>query len=265
MKKVWLLVIAWIAIILSWCTDTEICTDDCLPDEWNSTKINSNNLFAKKSNSASWAVAMQKPSLEEMENYDAIINWYKEDWTKNYVLTDEDVKFLNQCFEEQSNWWRKIENGVVYWWWEGSYYTNIINKDQVVEWNTITLTWTYDFTYSKLLLTDEEKQVLSERWWNIVPINELENLYRTSYKENDAEEHVDGSFLNSEEWVKIYDKIAWWKNEYERNPANTILITNDLLLHSFHKLFDNTLKYYEQIIQKKNFLSKKVMKLLYWY
>jgi hypothetical protein len=28
------------------------------------------------------------------------------------------------------------------------------------------------------------------------------------------------------------------------------LITNDLLLHSFHKLFDNTLKYYEETISR---------------
>jgi hypothetical protein len=28
------------------------------------------------------------------------------------------------------------------------------------------------------------------------------------------------------------------------------LITNDLLLHSFHKLFDNTLKYYEQTVSR---------------
>ncbi|MBO7505414.1 DUF3160 domain-containing protein [bacterium] len=28
------------------------------------------------------------------------------------------------------------------------------------------------------------------------------------------------------------------------------MITNDLLLHSFHKLFDNTLKYYEETISR---------------
>jgi hypothetical protein len=28
------------------------------------------------------------------------------------------------------------------------------------------------------------------------------------------------------------------------------LITNDLVLHSFHKLFDNTLKYYEQTVSR---------------
>ncbi|MBQ5945247.1 DUF3160 domain-containing protein [bacterium] len=28
------------------------------------------------------------------------------------------------------------------------------------------------------------------------------------------------------------------------------MITNDLVLHSFHKLFDNTLKYYEQTISR---------------
>ena len=249
MKRVWLLAVATIAIVVSWCTNTDVCTD-CVSDEWNKTEINSTTLLGNRQNSASWAVAMQKPSLEEMENFDAIINWYEESWEKDYTFTDEDVRILNTCFEEQENWWNKIDNGIIVWWIEGSYYSNSVSKDQITVWNTITLTWDYHFDYSKLLLTDEEKEVLSERWWNIVPVNEIENLYLPSYKEDVAEDEVNGWYANSEERIKIYNKIAWDDEEYERNPANTILITNDLLLHSFHKLFDNTLKYYEQTISR---------------
>ena len=249
MKRVWLLAVASIAIVVSWCTNTDVCTD-CVSDEWNKTEINSTTLLGNRQNSASWAVAMQKPSLEEMENFDAIINWYEESWEKDYTFTDEDVRILNTCFEEQENWWNKIDNGIIVWWIEGSYYSNSVSKDQITVWNTITLTWDYHFDYSKLLLTDEEKEVLSERWWNIVPVNEIENLYLPSYKEDVAEDEVNGWYANSEERIKIYNKIAWDDEEYERNPANTILITNDLLLHSFHKLFDNTLKYYEQTISR---------------
>jgi hypothetical protein len=34
--------------------------------------------------------------------------------------------------------------------------------------------------------------------------------------------------------------------EYERYPFNTLLVTNDLLLHVFHKIFDNELQYFEE-------------------
>ena len=40
---------------------------------------------------------MQKPSIDEMGNYDAILNGYTKDWTQEYTLTSEDVRILNQC------------------------------------------------------------------------------------------------------------------------------------------------------------------------
>jgi len=40
--------------------------------------------------------------------------------------------------------------------------------------------------------------------------------------------------------------IGGSKKEYERFPFNTLLVTDDLLLHSYHKLFDNALKGYEK-------------------
>jgi len=80
MKKIWLLAIAWIAIILSWCNDEEVCTwDVCTLDNEKPVEetqvVNETSFFGNRENSASWAVAMQKPSIDEMENYDAILNW----------------------------------------------------------------------------------------------------------------------------------------------------------------------------------------------
>ena len=40
--------------------------------------------------------------------------------------------------------------------------------------------------------------------------------------------------------------IGGSKKEYNRFPFNTLLVTDDLLLHSYHKLFDNALKAYEK-------------------
>ena len=61
------------------------------------TQVAETPFFGNRENSAKWAVAMQKPSIDEMENYDAILNGYTKDWTKDYTLTSEDIRILNQC------------------------------------------------------------------------------------------------------------------------------------------------------------------------
>ena len=252
MKKAWILVIAWIAIILSWCNNNEGCAWDVCTLNEGPQVVAETPFFGNRTNSSSWAVTMQKPSIDEMENYDAILNWYTKDWEMDYTLTRNDVEMLEQCLWQE--WAKNMENFDVYWWyWKGhSHYVNYFPKDQAKEWNVLTLTWTYNFTDSKLALTDNDKAVLAERGWTIVPSDRIENLSKLvlSYEESRAEDNVTSPYWSPEEWTYIYNKIAWDNSEFERNPASTILITNDLVLHSFHKLFDNTLKYYEQTVAR---------------
>ena len=255
MKKFWLLAIAWIAIILSWCTnEQEACTwgdartlDNETPVK--ETQVTETQFFGNRENSVSWAVAMQKPSLDEMDNYDAILNGYTKDWTKDYTLTSEDVRILNQCL------WRDWANNftwftVNWWYYAGSRYRNYFSKDEIKEWNILTLTWTFNFYDNVLDLSTEDKAVLAEKGWTIVPADRIKWMWKLSYDEHDAEENIGGNYWSPEEWMKIYNRISWPNSEFERSPASTILITNDLLLHSFHKLFDNTLKFYEQTISR---------------
>jgi hypothetical protein len=61
------------------------------------TQVAETSFFGNRENSAKWAVAMQKPSIDEMENYDAILNGYTKDWTQEHTLTSEDIRILNQC------------------------------------------------------------------------------------------------------------------------------------------------------------------------
>lgn len=49
-----------------------------------------------------------------------------------------------------------------------------------------------------------------------------------------------------DEWANNYDKIGGSSVTYKRYPYNTILVTSDLLLHIYHRVFDNSLKYYEE-------------------
>lgn len=59
-----------------------------------------------------------------------------------------------------------------------------------------------------------------------------------------------------EEWVRRTQEISSEQDFYgesidpklyiKRYPFNTLLVTNDLLLHVFHKIFSNELKYFEE-------------------
>ena len=187
MKKFWLLIIAWIAIVLSWCNGEEACTWDVCGLDGNPTEsqgIVETSFFGNRENSAKWAVAMQKPSIDEMENYDAILNWYTKDWTMDYTLTSEDLRILNQCFWQE--WAKDMKEFDIYWWyWKWhSHYNNTFSKDEIKEWNVLTLSWTYKFDDSKLTLTDEDKAVLAEKWWTIVPADRIESLNALQYDED---------------------------------------------------------------------------------
>lgn len=49
-----------------------------------------------------------------------------------------------------------------------------------------------------------------------------------------------------DERANNYDKIGGSSVTYQRYPYNTILVTSDLLLHLYHRVFDNSLKYFEE-------------------
>ena len=232
MKKIWLITL-WLTVIVSGCSFTGTTTEEVTDiDAWDSIMEVVN---TKTKSSYSWA--MQKPSIDEMENFDAITKGYVKEWNNDYTVKEDNLKYIDK-------WCSKIE---IYWWWKHTKYSNTFKKSEVKAGNTVTLKWKYNFDDSKLELTKNEMKVLSDKWWNIVPADRYENYWKLNYSEDSAENDW---YIDQEEWIDLYYKIWWDSTEYERYPANTVLITNDLLLHSFHKLFDNTLKYYEQTVAR---------------
>lgn len=233
MKKLYFLGIVAATLTLSACTHEEPVVDNNI-DETEKVEVQ-NHFFWNRENETSWTVAMQKPSIDEVENYGAIVNWYTGEWTNSTTLTEEHLAWVNGC-----------NDVTAYWSFAGWYWSKQLASEDIKLWNTITITGTYDFE-PMLSLTDNEKEVLTDKWRLITPISSIINFWAIDYSEDSAENHV---YFNesspNEEWARVYNAIWWSTREIDRNPANTILITNDLLLHSFHKLFDNTLKYYEQ-------------------
>ena len=72
-----------------------------------------------------------------------------------------------------------------------------------------------------------------------------EMIGMTSYESDGSRQGGEG-----DERADNYNKIGGINSEYKRYPYNTILISSDLLLHVYHRLFDNSLKYYEETIAR---------------
>jgi hypothetical protein len=96
---------------------------------------------------------------------------------------------LNQCLN--SEWAKGLKDFSVNWWYWRSFYEKSFSKDEVKEWNILNLTWSYKFD-AKLDLSDEDKAVLDEKWWVIVPEEKIKDLSTTflSYDEEKSEEIV---------------------------------------------------------------------------
>ena len=173
---------------------------------------------------------MKKPNFNEMINKEEIQKQeYSEEWTTEYKLTQDDVDMLSEndyCSEGFSL--------IPYYWSDGSD-TVHFTKDDLKVGKTFTVKWKYAW-YNRFPLTWEIlKQISKYGFW----IEEFPWYKTTSYE---------GDFWDfwEEEWVAKNRQIGWQRPEYERYPFNTLFVTNDLLLHVFHKIFDNELQYFEE-------------------
>ncbi|MDR0607737.1 MAG: DUF3160 domain-containing protein [Candidatus Peribacteria bacterium] len=96
-----------------------------------------------------------------------------------------------------------------------------------------------------LSLSETEKTHFRERGWTIVPLSGFYTYYPYDYSRESS-----STIGGSGERNAIAAKIGGSSEENARYPFNTLLITDDMLLHVYHKLFDNGLKYYEEKIAR---------------
>lgn len=181
---------------------------------------------------------MQQPDLADSTNREAMISGVKEARTLDYKITEDEVNSIKEyCTYEEATPWIATNHGS----------RQEIPRDKLVAGNTFTLTGERD-SYGGLLtwLTAEEKNQISERGWTIVPLERLNN-YRLQDYDPEAGEYP---AYNSEERVNVTDYIAGSELPSERYAFNSPLITEDLLLHIYHKLFSNSLKYYEEQVAR---------------
>lgn len=186
-----------------------------------------------------YSFQMLKPELKESSNRESMRSGFYQDWETGYTPEAEEVKmFKDNCSQEKSV--MLIANNM----YGDTEFSKKVPLKDLQEGKTITLTGYHAakplLNLTKNQLAQTEKH-LQERGRTTLPISLLNPYHATEYSRETSDlEGVD------EEWVTQSQQIGGHEIEYERYPFNTLLVTNDLLLHVYHKLFDNTLKHYEE-------------------
>ncbi|MDR0860827.1 MAG: DUF3160 domain-containing protein [Candidatus Peribacteria bacterium] len=195
---------------------------------------------------------MKKPALSEMTNREAISSGFQEERASEYTLTPENVEtFTNYCLSQTSS-----EDYTP----TPTLYTNggskELTRQELVAGTKIPLTGLRS-AENVLNITDMQTQQIADRGRTIVDVSTLKYGWNFDYSREDS-----SNPSNREERVNLTKQIGGALEENERYPSNTLLITNDLLLHVYHKLFDNGLKYYEEQIARPTLatLSEKLYK-----
>ena len=180
---------------------------------------------------------MTKPDTAEMDNRTAINEGFRKERSADFLVGQEFADDFKQICQSNERYEAKprLSNGE---------FVKEFQLSDITPGNVLTLTG-YRNIEQLLTLTPQQQQQVAFRGRTIVDLNTLHNYKNTSYERQSSDERS-----YEEERVTLTRNLWGWPDPTERYPFNTVLITNDLLLHVYHKLFDNSLKYYEEQIAR---------------
>lgn len=174
---------------------------------------------------------MKNPGISATDNLMMMQEGYNTKKTTIHKLTADDLDIINDEYCESPLELRNDYLGSV----------AHINKSTLKKLNTIDFSVHYTGAGLGLQFSKEQLDSLDKNGRMILEANnELrEQLtlwvpYSSMFEEG-----------YTPEWAYYYETLAWPNNKVTRYPYNTIYVSSDLLLHSYHKLFENTLKEYE--------------------
>lgn len=197
-------------------------------------QINAESLFGPYQLTQHYSEKMQQPDFEQMDNKDAIqAEIYNKSWEVAYQLKAQEIAAL---VEAQNYYSCEAEEiGLLPY---GSSRKNLIVLDPntLHAGDSIQVKGNYQ-TLNQYPLPQSMIQQLQQQGlaFGAFPSDFFYPSYEQDY----------GTFLK-EEWIDRITRIGGSALEYERAPFNTLLISNDLLLHTFHKIFSNELQYFEE-------------------
>lgn len=166
---------------------------------------------------------MEKPDMKEITNLESMQNGFQQPRKKIIGEKDIDpsrVETLKQCDTitlTTSQWFNKKVS------------RNDLNK------GNIEITGAYNWWWLSFSLTETQKSFLNDHGRLIFNPGENRNM-RTA----------DNPMLMQEERGLYYQKIGGLPQDYQRFSYNTIFVTTDMLLHFYHKIFSNALRFYEE-------------------
>lgn len=195
-------------------------------------------LLANKESKYSFSFDMTQPKTTEMGNWKSILNGFTDLWTNTYTPTSEDLDFyVSPQGKEECSWGIDLMN-------QHSQKIKTVSYAQFVKKDAkISYTGYYEWTGIGLALSEDQKTKFSNQGWLITQANSwfLASLQKTNPYQNE-----EMWLYPSEERVNGLSQIGGSPIPYQRYPYNTLLVTSDLVLHLYHKIFDNALKSYEE-------------------
>ena len=182
---------------------------------------------------------MEKPTLSGMTNRDAIQNGFHDTWKITYTIPSDidlsDPEYKEYCLLSGFS----IINSD-----NGETIKTIPYKTFIKPKATFDLSDKYNGDWLGLTFSSQQKDFLAQHGRTIFKANSgflQDMINQTSYD-------GDGGMPDGwwDERANNYDRLWGSPVEYKRYPYNTILVTSDLLLHLYHRVFDNSLKYFEE-------------------
>lgn len=188
----------------------------------------------------SYSRDMKIPSVKELTNRDSISQWYTETKKIVYKITQANIDDIKQVNDDYDNACKsqKIEvlgNGL-----PEEAIGAIDSKDFVLD-KEITLNVPYTGKWLGLEFSKAQTETLNQQGWMVMEANSgmlAKIVWNNNYDPNSIEQ-------STPEWANYIDQLWGNTSPQQRYPYNTVYISTDLLLHSYHKLFANSLKEYE--------------------
>lgn len=225
MKKISITLLAITALIFTGCQNNNTIEN---------LSNNAESIFWNYEITNHYVEKMDKPDFAKMNNKDEIQQeMFQKPWELEYQISQEEINDLS--YAKQNDY---CENGEIGLLAQQSDYQNIvsIDIDKIKAGDSFKVQGNYKI-YNFYMLPNSMIDQLKNHWiaFGAFPTEYLYPRYDNDY-----------GLFSQEEWINRITHIGGSHDEYARAPFNTLLVTNDLLLHTFHKIFSNELQYFEE-------------------
>jgi len=236
MKKFFIIPLVLATIVMAGCTNKQAIEETSeLPNTANFS------LLQNQTTKYPYTWKMTKPEISEMNNRNALQNGFHDTWKISYQVPEFDISdpmYKQFCLTSGFDIINADNEKIL---------KNIPFKE-FISGAKFDVSDQYNGNGLWLTFSEGQKNFLAQHGRMIFKANSwfLEEMKSLTYYEWEGTNPDDWG----DEWATNYNKIAWVSLPYKRYPYNTILVTSDLLLHVYHRVFSNSLKYYEETIAR---------------